>query len=508
MKQSHIIASSVLIGLLAGCSPSGKPATITERDWSDLFLTDLKAARDIIRENHPGSLDAENPDFKVWLEEGYTKSKALAPKIKTGRDYRYALATYDTGFRDGHLIIAPDVEDGVRVGFEDEVDIRRWPGFIAAWRNNTHRIEHVAPGNEDLKQGVILSCDGKPAKQITQEQVFEFGRDPSLPAHWVNAVAYTFEDRGNGLAPLPITCTIEKTDGTMVEHKLIYRPYQKDELSDAYQKAGFGKPDAPSAKWLNDDTLWVTIPHFQPSGEAVNTYKEMRLEISANFDQMNKIIFDLRGNGGGSSFLAQSFAASLWGEKTAKALKDPFASGYVQWRVTATNIEKLKTWLANETDLNRENIDGIAWARNVIKGMSEALKRGDNYWQEGRPTTVTPINSDVIQIIENGPQVYALTDGYCASACLDFMDILMTAPGTVHLGYETSADTQYMDITTRKLPSGLMNVIFPVKVYRGRERPKGGYYTPSLRYEGVWETSALKTWVGDIIASETQPTNP
>src|SRR3546814_17654673 len=51
-----------------------------------------------------------------------------------------------------------------------------------------------------------------------------------------------------------------------------------------------------------------------------------------------------------------------------------------------------------------------------------------------------------------GP-VYFVTNGSCASACLDAAD-LWKELGAIQIGQETSADTLYMDVRQDVLPSG------------------------------------------------------
>jgi hypothetical protein len=53
-----------------------------------------------------------------------------------------------------------------------------------------------------------------------------------------------------------------------------------------------------------------------------------------------------------------------------------------------------------------------------------------------------------------------------------------------------------MEARPEPLPSGLATLVIPIKVYRGRIRPDGGYFTPAFRFEGLhWTDEALRTWV-------------
>jgi hypothetical protein len=92
--------------------------------------------------------------------------------------------------------------------------------------------------------------------------------------------------------------------------------------------------------------------------------------------------------------------------------------------------------------------------------------------------------------------VVLLTDGACASACLDFADELLLMPGVVHAGAPTSADTVYMEIRDVTLPSRLGRFSCAMKVYRNRSRGHNEPYAPAFRYDGdLADTEALRRWM-------------
>ena len=68
----------------------------------------------------------------------------------------------------------------------------------------------------------------------------------------------------------------------------------------------------------------------------------------------------------------------------------------------------------------------------------------------------------------DGP-IALLTRSNCASSCLDFADLVLSVPGAVHLGQETSSDTLYIDVAFVTLPSG-NGFMMPLKVWRNRLR--------------------------------------
>ena len=66
----------------------------------------------------------------------------------------------------------------------------------------------------------------------------------------------------------------------------------------------------------------------------------------------------------------------------------------------------------------------------------------------------------------------------------------------MHVGSETVADSDYMELRTLDLPSGLGRLGLPIKVYRGRPRASGQSYRPEIPYmDRDWTTDALEAWV-------------
>lgn len=101
-------------------------------------------------------------------------------------------------------------------------------------------------------------------------------------------------------------------------------------------------------------------------------------------------------------------------------------------------------------------------------------------------------------------RVVLLTDADCASACLDFADILLPL-GAIHAGQPTFADTVYMDIRTVELPSKLGRLSIPQKVYRNRPRGHNQAYFPADKwyYQGnINNTAALRDWLLQQLATE------
>lgn len=91
-----------------------------------------------------------------------------------------------------------------------------------------------------------------------------------------------------------------------------------------------------------------------------------------------------------------------------------------------------------------------------------------------------------------------LSNGTCASACLDFADIVMHIPGTQLIGMDTAGDGLLMEIRDQTLPSGLARVNLPLKVYRGRARGALEAYHADIAYDGVWDDLAVRNWAIEV----------
>lgn len=80
--------------------------------------------------------------------------------------------------------------------------------------------------------------------------------------------------------------------------------------------------------------------------------------------------------------------------------------------------------------------------------------------------------------------VYLLTTPHCASACLDFVDLMNGLPGAVRVGLETSSDADYFELAAAPLPSGHATLRYAMKAYRQRKRAANASYKPAIAWQG------------------------
>ena len=158
----------VLLSLSAAAPPSSS--------WSQAALRDLVAMHDVIRDNHPGSIDPRDPGFRSWLDSGEATLSTEARSASSLHDYQLVLRDYANGFADGHLSL----------GMKD-AERHVWPGFLVRANApgeplivSTTEAGPTAPANIYIGL-VVKSCGGYPARQLLEERVLRPALNPHVP---------------------------------------------------------------------------------------------------------------------------------------------------------------------------------------------------------------------------------------------------------------------------------------------------------------------------------------
>jgi hypothetical protein len=459
-------------------------------DWATKFRGDLQAARRIILESHPGPVDVLNPGFRDWLDAGFEQQMALAGTVDTADEYVYAIQKYVGGFRDGHLNIRFDVERRPA----------RWPGFLATWRNDEVVVHTVGfASHSGLAEGDRLrSCDGQTAEQLIRQRVFDFQFNPALPAQWVPAAARTFLDLGNPFVHVPTRCVFARGERE-IALDLEWRKFSWDDHRDDY-KAAQGRTRPEVGLFVPENGVyWLQASTFGPNESQVKVYHDAFGQLRKARNDAELVVLDLRGNDGGSSMWGNLFAEALWDELPGDDEKD---SAFVEWRVSGGNIDYWEEVPARVSEQFGHSHFATRWANHVLQHLTASLSEGRSLWRESPVEGELESNDDSTaehagaSIPRYTGPVVVLTDTTCGSACLDAMSLLTQVPEVIHVGSVTAADTEYMESRPAPLPSGLATLVIPIKVYRGRVRPDGGYFTPSIPFDGLhWTDEALKAWV-------------
>ncbi|MCE3001230.1 MAG: S41 family peptidase [Xanthomonadaceae bacterium] len=476
------LAFTALCAPLASAAPAAEaPAPI---DWRAAYLSDLEAAHAAIRDHHPGAIDPRNPGFRERLDDGFAQARALAPKVGDGQAYWFGLRRFAHALGDPHTGFLRDDADPAA----------RWPGFLLVERDGDWVVARGTGDALPPDGARVLDCDGRTPAQLAQALVFPFTLDARLAAHRREAASRALVDRGNPLAPLPRRCRFEH-DGRTRGHVLAWQPIATEALQAMIDDALWGRRD-PAITWREpaEGVAWLQIPTFYPESEAdVAALEGLIARLAAERERLHAarlVVFDLRGNGGGTSSWGDRLVEALWGE--AAAAYRPAEAPATDWRATQGNLDY---WLAVRTQLAPRFDADPALARYVdgtIAGLRAALASGAPYYRE---TAAAPAEAAPVTPWPLRAPVAFLTDGQCASACLNFADWMVRLPGATHVGAETAADAVYIESRFIALPSGRARLLLAQKVLRDGPRADMQPYAPDIAYGGAWTREAVTTWV-------------
>lgn len=475
-------------------------APTTAREWRETARADLDALQAMLRDHTPIAVDAENPRMQRWFERGYREARARAGRVRDRTGYFYALAGYINGFQDPHVAIQ----------LVEPLTVARWPGFITTARGEDAVVlfrdetdaAAPAPGAR------VVSCDGVPLARLQAQKIYPFTLNPQIALDRRASLSRIFLDRGNPFAQAPRRCVFEE-DGRRRTLRLNWREASQSYWTD-YTAATAGPRAAFGLDWPAEDVAWIGLPTF--GNEESEALQALIDEVAANAERIRNaraVVIDVRGNGGGNSAWGQLLARALWGEEAVEAIPDPGPGGATDWRASEGNLDYLNEIAPELFAQFGEESEVADWIRDVQSGMAGAIARGEALWRqrdaedEGpirqgggyagrRPEGASPIPA----------RVYMLSNGACASACLDFADTVLHIPGVQLIGENTSGDGLLMEIRGHRLPSGLAAVGLPMKVYRGRPRGSLEAYEADVRYDGVWTDEAVRAWAMELVSAQ------
>ena len=466
-------------------------AAAATHDWGAALRGDAQALHDGIAANHPGPVNPADPGFEKRNDAQLQLALKRAKTAKSFEDYFFAMQEYASAFDDGHMSY------GV---FGDTPDqVRRWPGFLTHYDGNGKQSVFVSEPWSGVPLGArLLSCDGLSADQVAKKRIGSRWGRWNLESQRVTFGFMTFLDMGDPYVGTLNRCRFLAA-GKVLDVELRWRapsdPYMAFDL--------FPKRGKATSDWrrLADGTMWFSIPSFDgnPDGEAGKSLRSLIDYIHANADQVRSaptIVFDVRGNGGGSSDWSYQIAKQLWGEGTIDAHPEPPMT--VSWRASSGNLDAIRKTYDDRSKGGHLSPEITAWYKDTIAGLEKTIA-------EHQPLWVIPPGSDAGEdapkseaAFKTAGPVYILTDASCMSACLDAVD-LWTRLGAIPIGQETGADTLYMEVRQLKLPTGIGAVSLPMKVYSGRARGSNQPVVPRYRFNGdIADTAAVERWVATL----------
>lgn len=464
---------------LAGSAPAQPAAS----PWTTITLGDLDVMHRTIVDTHPGMVDDLNPEFRQWTEDGYRQAQARAASVRNFYDYARVMRFYANGFKDNH----------VEMRFNVDSTRRQWPGFLPVAADNQLRVT-LSQVEEVPVGAVIRSCDGTPAWQLLEQRVLPYRYNPRVrPLLERMGAQLFFVDAADPAAQIR-QCDFE-VNGQTRQVDLVWRAVTADD-SARLQREALGWVTPPLALRKLNGFWFVTMSTFQiNSPEQVAAYRRFLAELEANRETLRRepLVLDLRGVPGGVSLWGREVLKTIWGEDWIAHVESG-ARNFVDWRASE-GVIPLHEGVVAQLESNGFP-DDARFYRDLVARIRTAIRQGQPYVRTGEAAGQRTPRPRVNPV--HGP-VFMLTDGICASACLDFVDIAIRLPGVRHVGLPTAADTTYLENRFWELPSGLARLTSSTKVLRDRARRANEYYEPSVRWPGGLMTDeAVARWIAGL----------
>lgn len=266
----------------------------------------------------------------------------------------------------------------------------------------------------------------------------------------------------------------------------------------AYQSNAKGNNPVPVSRciffkqWEDLKTAYIAIPTFDLDGAQKNGMENL-IQVLPSMRDNRYIIFDIRGNGGGSSFWGQKICEALFGKDYMQAKTYEYEKNtYARWRASKANCNYIRSVIPLiEKVFGADSIEYKNVSR-IQKGMDDAFSNNhifyDAYLKDEYPKYIAPAECQC------NAQIIVLIDQNCASATLDFLDRITSANQCTLVGSETGYDTAYMECRKEILPSKTGALILPIKVYKNRKRKSRERYKPTIKAELDHTEQAVKEW--------------
>lgn len=388
-----------------------------------------------------------------------------------------AVRFYVSGFRDGHLVYSDNARDlayreivnGWRVDLHDGVAVVT--AVMPEWRGPLPQLG-----------ATLLDCDGRIPHAIVAADVAPYVDRRELP-EVRNSLFSAISSPS--LAGMELKHgRFRRLDGSSQELDISYHSMPGKAVWDGLRNVSVRIPDNRNRYDFNDGVLWIGVANFMLTSKQAKELDLLLREVAA-LRGVRQIVFDTRGNSGGDSGVGQQILEAATGGLVFDTEHlDRLAQVYAQWRVSNIAISGMDRYI----DMTKARYGSTDSRTSELLRLRERLleaKRGGHTWvrTEGSPRlTRSEILARHGRLRRFDGPVAVITDGNCASACLDFVDQVRLMPGSVQLGHATSSDTVYLEQSLITLPSG--NLLFmPMKVWRNRVRGDGEILIPDIPLE-------------------------
>jgi hypothetical protein len=475
LKVSAVaLVCSATFGGCGAIHSTPSSADKTPEQWQAIARTDLDAVHAAIVAAHPGYIDAANPGPRTWAEQGYREAQALIPRVINYDTMMSAVRYYVTGFKDGHLIYSDNIRSA---GLHEMVN-----GWRVDEQAGVAVVTAVMPewnGPLPPVGATLLDCDGRtPGAIVTDDEAPYFDRR-NLPS--VRKSLYP-EISSLRLAGLELKrCTFARPDSEKMAFDVKYRNIPTMDVWNGLRSVHLHSPAHRNHFDFQDKVLWIRAANFMLNPDEAKELDKMLKELAALRD-VRLVVFDMRGNTGGDSEVGQQILnAATGGLEFDTSGLERLPRVYAQWRVSDISISGVEHYVDMMSERYGSNDPRTQEIKDLLARLRDAKRAGKTWVDTGGTPRLTraEIASRHGRLRRFNGTVAVITDGNCASACLDFVDQVRLIPGSVQLGQATASDTVYLERAPVQLPSGNL-LAMPMKVWRNRVRGDGEVLVPDI----------------------------
>lgn len=473
--------------------------------WRAAAEGDVAFIEEAIKDHSPIFDAPAATEIRKNFENGLIVARARAAQVNDRGGYYATLSALGESIGDPHAGTMFDRNWNIGLG----IPAMQWPGIDVRWRDNAALVTRAAPFAEGWRVGDrIESCDGNSLQALIASNLEPFGAPGAYGGDDGQraGIAGLFRDWSNPFISRPRTCRVLRSDGP-VDVDLTWRVFApQDAAPPAALEAVTSETltlENYAVTTLDSGVVWIRLPSFSGDPDTGAAIAELAEQIATGRKAMRAapaIVLDVRGNSGGSSFNGDQIVEALWTRAELRRHGPRDKPIRIGWRASAENLEYWKDWTRKQAERGGDAGSEIAYGEKVIAGMERAIARGDVLWTESSIGKNPPVARRTGRKPLFEAQVYMLSDGTCASACLDFADRVLHMPGVSLIGADTSGDGLLMEIRIERSPSGMASAKIAQKIYLNRGRGHLETYSADIEHTGAWDDAALATWVQSLLA--------
>ena len=487
------LAALALSAVFALGSPAAaRAADAAPNPWRQMLRQDLAFAHETLLSRYIYARTPGGPAWDKLLADADSQAAADVDKVGDIADYQAVMRRYLGNFGDAHL--------GVRLNVEPAR--LAWPRFLVRYRSGAYVV--VESATPTVKTGAaITACDGKPIADLVTQVAPQLGRAAGAEKGLEttrDAIAHSlFVDARNPLYARPATCRIDGKDVA-----LNWTPIGADQLAVKNAPHDLMRDPVTAISSFGKNGARVRMATFGPGTLEEAQQFHAIIDAAPTLRDKAFVVFDVRGNPGGSYNWFTGFLEAFYGP----AYADHYATARL--KIRPVFVDQPGGQLAGKPGAAapppRERadpfntppdraMDGLLTgfeARPAAHGTTVyAAKMGSLPAAALAPAPPSPVHA----------RVYVLTDYACASACIAFVDELKRFPGVLQVGRETAVDSRSGTPLTYPLPSGNGELTVPSLVREDRERGDNIPQKPDIAYDGdIADTAAVLAWIQTLPA--------